>query len=194
MDEKIKVGFCLTGSFCTFDRVLEQMQVLCAKQYDILPVMSYHASSLDTRFGTAHHFKETIKAITGKAVIDTIQGAEPIGPKKMTDVLLIAPCTGNTLGKLAHGIFDTPVLMAAKSHLRNARPLVLAVSTNDALGLSSKSIGMLMNMKHVYFVPMKQDDPVKKPRSVVADFTKIPQAIELALKGEQMQPIYQINA
>lgn len=114
MDEKIKVGFCLTGSFCTFDRVLEQMQVLCAKQYDILPVMSYHASSLDTRFGTAHHFKEIIKAITGKAVIDTIQGAEPIGPKKMTDVLLIAPCTGNTLGKLAHGIFDTPVLMAGK--------------------------------------------------------------------------------
>ncbi len=188
MENKIKLGFAICGSFCTFSSVLKTMEEL-SKIYDITPIMSKGASTTDTRFGKAEDFIERITEICGKPPILSIKEAEPIGPKALLDVMLIAPCTGNTLGKLANGITDTSVTMAAKAHLRNERPLVIAVSTNDALGASAQNIGRLLNTKNIYFVPMKQDSPEKKPRSVVADFTKSSAAIEAALSGKQAQPI-----
>ncbi|MBP3648502.1 MAG: dipicolinate synthase subunit B [Clostridia bacterium] len=187
--KKTTVGFALTGSFCTFEAVLEQMEELVKRDYEILPILSNHASQLDTRFMTAKHLHEKLQAITGKTPIETLQDAEPIGPKKMTDVYMIAPATGNTLAKLANGIFDTPALLGAKSHLRNDRPLVLAVSTNDALATAAQNIGRLMMWRNIYFVPFRQDAVLKKPRSLVADFSLIPKTIASALCGVQLQPI-----
>lgn len=187
--KKTSIGFAMTGSFCTFERVLKQMEALVRRGYEVLPVLSFNAGALDTRFMTAEHLRARIVEITGNEPIDTLAGAEPIGPKKMTDVFLIAPATGNSLAKLASGIFDTPVLLGAKSHLRNDRPLVLAVSTNDGLGAAAQNIGRLLNVRNIYFVPFGQDDPVKKPRSLVADFSQIPRTIAAALSGVQMQPM-----
>lgn len=192
--KKTSIGFAMTGSFCTFERVLKQMEALVRRGYEVLPVLSFNAGTLDTRFMTAEHLRARIVEITGNEPIDTLAGAEPIGPKKMTDVFLIAPATGNSLAKLAAGIYDTPVLLGAKSHLRNDRPLVLAVSTNDGLGAAAQNIGRLLNVRNIYFVPFGQDDPVKKPRSLVADFSQIPRTIAAALSGVQMQPILSYGA
>ena len=192
--KKTSIGFAMTGSFCTFERVLRQMEALVRRGYEVLPVLSFNAGTLDTRFMTAEHLRARIVEITGNEPIDTLAGAEPIGPKKMTDVFLIAPATGNSLAKLAAGIYDTPVLLGAKSHLRNDRPLVLAVSTNDGLGAAAQNIGRLLNVRNIYFVPFGQDDPVKKPRSLVADFSQIPRTIAAALSGVQMQPMLSYGA
>ena len=186
----LSVGFALCGSFCTFNKALEQMRLLVQAGAAVTPIMSENAYSTDTRFGTAEYFKKEIEDICGKKTVHTINAAEPVGPKKMFDVLLVEPCTGNTLAKLANGITDTAVTMACKSHLRNGRPLVLAVSTNDALGNSARNIGALLNYKNIYFVPMRQDDCVNKPRSVVADFSQTQAAIICALDGKQVQPIF----
>lgn len=188
MAEKIRLGFAVCGSFCTFKRVLEELEKL-AKEYDITPIMSSGAAFTDTRFGKAEDLRRRITEICGKEPITTIAGAEPIGPQALLDVLVIEPCTGNTLGKLANGITDTAVTMAAKAHLRNGRPVVLAVSTNDAMGASARNIGTLMNAKNIYFVPMRQDAPQGKPASVVANFAKTGAAIKAALEGKQVQPV-----
>lgn len=185
---KLRVGFCICGSFCTHKFALEQMEIL-AKEYSILPIVSEITASQDTRFGKAKEFLQKIEEITQSKIITSVADAEPIGPKNMTDIMLIAPCTGNTMAKLALGIVDNTVTMAAKSHIRNARPILIAPATNDALGGAAKNIGTLMNYKNYYFVPFKEDEPVKKPKSMIADFSKIPEALEKALKGEQMQPI-----
>lgn len=187
--KKTTIGFAMTGSFCTFDAVLTQMEELVKRDYDILPILSNHAAQLDTRFMTAKHLHERLRAITGHEPIETLQDAEPIGPKKMTDLYIIAPATGNTLAKLANGIFDTPALLGAKSHLRNDRPLVLAVSTNDALSTAAQNIGRLMMWRNVYLVPFRQDHALKKPRSLVADFSLLPKTIASALCGVQLQPV-----
>ena len=192
--KKTSIGFAMTGSFCTFERVLKQMEALVRRGYEVVPVLSFNAGMLDTRFMTAEHLRARIGEITGNEPIDTLAGAEPIGPKKMTDVFLIAPATGNSLAKLAGGIYDTPALLGAKSHLRNDRPLVLAVSTNDGLGAAAQNIGRLLNVRNIYFVPFGQDDPVKKPRSLVADFSQIPRTIAAALSGVQMQPMLSYGA
>lgn len=186
---KIRLGFGLTGSFCTFSQVIKQMEIL-SEYYDIIPIMSYNAASLDTRFGKAKDHIDRIEKITGKKVIRTIEDAEPIGPKNMTDIMLIAPCTGNTLAKLNMAITDTPITMATKSHLRNNRPVIIAVSTNDALSGSAKNIGALQNTKNYYFVPYIQDNYEKKPTSIVADFNEIHNTIEYVLENnKQIQPI-----
>ncbi len=188
MENKKRLGFALCGSFCTFKKVLDEMEKL-AEIYDITPIMSEGAASIESRFGKPEDFIRRITQICGKPPITTIAGAEPIGPKALLDVLIIEPCTGNTLGKLANGITDTAVTMAAKAHLRNGRPLVIAVSTNDALGASAQNIGRLLNAKNVYFVPMGQDNPEGKPASMVAHFEKSAEAIEAALEGKQLQPV-----
>lgn len=188
--EKVRIGFAMTGSFCTFAAALEQLKQLAAdEKWDILPILSENAYSMDTRFGTAQQTIETMETLCGKEVVHTIPQAEPIGPKKMLDVLVVAPCTSNTLAKIANGINDTPVTMAVKSHIRNDKPVVLAVSTNDALAAAGRNIGQLMNQRNLFFVPMRQDDPVGKPRSVVADLTQLIPTVEAALKGQQYQPI-----
>ena len=186
--DKIRLGFAMCGSFCTFKLVLEELERL-AKDYDITPIMSQGAAFTDTRFGKAEDFRRRVAEICGREPITTIADAEPIGPRALLDVLVIEPCTGNTLGKLANGITDTPVTMATKAHLRNGRPLVLAVSTNDALGASARNIGTLMNAKNIFFVPMRQDSPRGKPASLVADFSETAAAIESALEGRQTQPL-----
>lgn len=184
----MKVGFAMCGSFCTFSNVFPVMELL-SRDYPVTPIFSEAAYSTDTRFGNAAEHIELAEEICGMPPIHTIVQAEPIGPKKLFDILVIAPCTGNTLAKLAHGIADGPVTMAAKSHLRNGRPVLIAVSTNDALGAAAENIGKLMARKHYYFVPFRQDDPQKKPRSMVAEFSAIPQALEAALEGRQFQPV-----
>lgn len=186
----LKVGWAVCGSFCTFAKAFEEIGELAALGCEITPIMSQNAYSTDTRFGTAQQHAARLFEITGKTVLHDIATTEPVGPKKMFDVLVVAPCTGNTLAKLAVGIIDTPVTMAVKSHLRNQRPVVMAVSTNDALSGSAKNIGMLRNYKNFYFVPMSQDDCIIKPFSMVADFKKIPQTILEALDGRQIQPVY----
>lgn len=186
---EIRLGFALCGSFCTFAPVLEVMEECRRLGYDILPIMTPAACSTDTRFGKAADFVARIEAICGRPIIRDLPGAEPIGPRKMTDILLVAPCTGNTIAKLANSITDNAVTLAVKSHLRNRNPVVVAVSTNDALSGSARNIGTLLNTRNYYFVPMRQDDPVKKPTSLVADFQKIPETLELALKGQQIQPM-----
>lgn len=188
--KKAAVGFALCGSFCTFKKAVPQIKKLIDLGYSVVPIMSETAYSTDTRFGDARDFIDEIEKICGREIIHTITAAEPIGPKKLLDVLVIAPCTGNTLGKMANGITDTSVTLAAKAHLRNRRPVIIAVSTNDALGASAKNIGLLMNCKNIYFVPMRQDDCEQKPNSVVADFTLIPETVKTVLEnGEQMQPV-----
>lgn len=182
------IGFAMSGSFCTFSKMFPVMEALREK-YDILPIFSEHVYTLDTRFGTAEEHIQRAEAICGVPVLHTIAQAEPIGPKKLLDALVIAPCTGNTLAKLSCGIADTAVTMAAKSHLRNGRPVILAVSTNDALAAAAENIGRLLARKHYYFVPFRQDDAEKKPTSMVADFSQIPRTLELALQGRQVQPV-----
>lgn len=187
---EIKVGFAMSGSFCTFSKVILQMKLLVDSGYEVLPIMSETAYSMDTRFGKAENFRKEIEDICGKKIIHTIEEAEPIGPKKMTDIMIIAPCTGNTLSKLASSTIDTTVTMAAKSHLRGQKPLLIALSTNDGLSGSAKNMGTMLNRKNVYFVPMSQDDPIKKPNSLVAHFDLIIPAIESAIMGYQIQPIF----
>lgn len=182
------IGFALCGSFCTYDRIFPVMERL-SKSCDILPIFSESAYSTDSRFGEAAAHISKAEALCGTPVLHTLAQVEPIGPKRLLDALIIAPCTGNTLAKLAHSIADGPVTMAAKSHLRNGRPVILAISTNDALAGAAENIGKLLARKHYYFVPFGQDDAFGKPTSVVADFSKIPQTLELALEGKQLQPI-----
>lgn len=183
------VGFALTGSFCTFSKVLKELEKVAETGANVVPIMSEMAYSTDTRFGTAESFISRIEEICHNPIIKTVKEAEPIGPKGYLDILVIAPCTGNTLAKLASGIADSSVTMAAKAHLRNQKPVVIAPSTNDGLGNAAKNIGVLLNNKNLYFVPFGQDDHVKKPNSLVADMTKILPSLERALDGEQLQPI-----
>ncbi len=185
----LRIGFVLTGSFCTFARVLPVIRLLTERGDAVTPILSDNAGTLDTRFGTAAHWREELTALTGAVPIDSIVSAEPIGPKAMFDVLVVAPCTGNTLAKLAHGITDTPAAMAVKSHLRGERPVVLAVSTNDGLSGSAANLGTLLNRRHYYFVPLRQDAPHSKPRSLVAEMTLIPHTIDMAMDGTQIQPV-----
>ncbi len=187
--KSIKIGFAMTGSFCTFSKAIDELKKLVDTGAKIIPIMSYNSYNFDTRFGKANDFIKQIEDITGEKIIHTIQDAEPIGPKKMTDVMVIIPATGNTIAKLANGITDTPVLMATKSHLRNNKPVVIAISTNDALSSSAENIGKLLNRKNYYFVPFKQDNPITKPRSIVCDFDYLIRTIESALDGEQIEPI-----
>lgn len=185
----LTVGFALTGSFCTFARVLPQVQRLAEVCKNVVPILSEMSYSTDTRFGTAEHFRTQIEFITGNSIIHTIREAEPIGPKNLLDALIIAPCTGNTLAKLANGVTDSCVTMAAKASLRNENPLLIAVSTNDGLGNSAKNIGTLLNAKGVYFVPFTQDDPENKHNSLVARMELILPAMEAAAEGIQLQPV-----
>lgn len=182
------IGFAMCGSYCTFAKVFPAMEAL-TKEHRVIPIFSDNVQRTDSRFGDAAEFYQKAFDLTGIEPICTIADAEPIGPKKLLDALVIAPCTGNTLAKLSHGIADTPVTMAAKSHLRNGRPVVVAVSTNDGLAAAAENIGRLLARKHYYFVPFGQDDPKNKPTSLVADFAKIPETVELAVRGAQIQPI-----
>ena len=183
------IGFALCGSFCTFEPVLAAMSRLSQSYARVQPILSDAASRIDSRFGAASDFRDRIEAICRRPVWDTLPQVAPIGPKKLLDLLVIAPCTGNTLAKLAAGIADTPVTLACKAHLRNARPVVLAVSTNDGLAANAKSIGQLLDRKHLYFVPFGQDDPERKPSSLVADMAQIPETVAEALAGRQIQPL-----
>lgn len=184
----MNIGFAMCGSLCTFQSVFPVIERL-AQMHTLIPILSNASAQTDSRFGAAAQHIETLTNICGRPPIFTIAEVEPIGPKKLLDALIIAPCTGNTLAKLAHSIADGPVTMAAKSHLRNGRPILLAVSTNDALAGAAENIGKLLARKHYYFVPFGQDDPIKKPTSMVADFSQIPQALDFALAGQQLQPI-----
>lgn len=181
----------MTGSFCTFSQVIPQVSKLIEAGAAVIPVLSETVSKTDTRFGTAEEWKDTLTDITGNTPLVGVRETEPFGPKALLDLLIVAPCTGNTLGKLANGITDTGVTMAVKAHLRNDRPVVIAVSTNDGLGGSAKNIGLLLNTKQFYFVPFGQDDPQKKPRSLVARMDLITKTAEAALNGQQLQPIFQ---
>ena len=185
------IGFGITGSFCTFAVIRKEIKRLVDLGAKVTPVFSYETQRLDTRFGSAKEFVEGICLMTESEGIRTIPEAEPIGPNPFLDVMVIAPCTGNTAGKLANGIVDTPVLMAAKAHLRNGRPLVIGISTNDALGMNFKNIGLLMNTKQIYFVPFGQDAPKNKPNSCVAKMHLLPETIQMALEGKQLQPVLQ---
>ncbi len=185
----INLGLCMCGSFCTFGEVMREVEKLSKRKIKIHPIFSYNADSINTRFGAVEDFREKLYDITGNEIISTIKEAEPIGPQKLLDIMLVAPCTGNTMAKLANGITDTPVTMACKAHLRNDRPLVLAPATNDALGVSLKNIGELMIRKNIYFVPFGQDNPEKKPLSMIADFSRIYDTLCLAMEGKQIQPI-----
>ncbi|NCB03998.1 MAG: dipicolinate synthase subunit B [Clostridia bacterium] len=183
-----RIGFCITGSFCTFSHILPVMEQLAA-QNEVTPILSPASLTMDTRFFAADAFRREVERICARPAMTTIVEAEQIGPRKLFDIMLIAPCTGNTLAKLNYGITDTAVVMAAKAHVRNDRPLVLAVSTNDALGTAAQNIGALLNRRLVYFVPFRQDDSVKKPRSMVARFELSEATLEAALRGEQLQPV-----
>ena len=187
--EQVKVGFAFCGSFCTFSMAMTALERVKARFGDVTAIVSEAAAANDTRFGPAHEFMREMERICDKRVIDSLVKAEPIGPQKLLDVLVICPCTGNTLAKLANGVTDSTVTMAAKAHLRNGRPLVICPATNDALAASAKNIGALLDKKHVYFVPFRQDDPQGKPTSVVADFSLVPDTIAAALEGRQLQPL-----
>ena len=187
--EQVRVGFAFCGSFCTYDQVMPALERAKARYGDVTPIVSEKSAGTDSRFGPAHEFIREMERICDKRVIDTIPKAEPIGPKKLLDVLVIAPCTGSTLSRLANGMSDTSVTMAAKAMWRNGRPVVVAVSTNDGLAGSAKNIAALLDKKHVFFVPYRQDDPVGKPTSLVADFTLINDTVDAALQGRQLQPL-----
>ena len=189
MTEPIRIGFALTGSFCTHARALTALQTLIDRGYVVTPILSEAAGAMDTRFGTAADLRRQLSERTGSPIIDSIFTAEPIGPKALFDVLVVAPCTANTMAKLAAGIADGTVPMAVKSHLRGGRPVVLAVSTNDGLAASAANFGTLLTRRHYFFVPLRQDAPHTKPRSLVADFDRLPDTIAAALRGEQIQPI-----
>ncbi len=186
----IKVGYAMCGSFCTIAKSITVMELLNEKGYDLLPIMSETAYSTDTRFGNCKDINQKIQNICKKDIIHSIKDSEPIGPKSMTDIMIVAPCTGNTLGKMSNAITDTSVTMAAKSHLRQKKPLLIALATNDALGASAKNFGRMLNVKNVFFVPMTQDDPVKKPNSLVARFDLIEESMKLALDGKQLEPLF----
>ena len=183
------IGYGITGSFCTFAKTRKEVVQLTEMGANVIPIFSYQAQSCDTRFGSAKEFVEGICEITGNEGIKTMQQAEPIGPNNFLDIMVIAPCTGNSAAKLCNGITDTPVLMASKAHMRNGKPLVIAISTNDALGVNFKTIGGLMNMKNIYFVPFGQDNYKSKPNSMIAKMELLPDTIELAMRGKQIQPI-----
>ena len=186
---KLNIGFAMCGSFCTFAKVIPEIEKRVHEGYNVTPIMSQSAYSTDTRFGKATDFVQKLESICETSVIKTIAEAEPIGPKRLLDALVIAPCTGNTTAKLACGITDTSVTMAAKAHMRNARPLIIAISTNDGLGINLKNIGTLSTVKNVFFVPYRQDDSIGKPNSLVADMTKISDTLKYALDGKQLQPV-----
>lgn len=188
-DKRLTVGLAITGSFCTFSKIKKVAKQLVEQNIRVIPIYSFRVQNTDTRFGTAEQFRKDIGEITGEKGIDTIPEAEPIGPSGYLDALIIAPCTGNTLAKLCAGITDSPVLMAAKAHLRNEKPLVISISTNDALGINFKNIGMLMNMKHIYFVPFGQDNYKKKTNSMIAHTELIVDTLNQALEGRQIQPV-----
>lgn len=183
------IGYAITGSFCTFAKTRREVMHLKEMGAKITPIFSYSTQNCDTRFGSATEFIKGICEITDSEGICTIQQAEPIGPNNFLDIMVIAPCTGNTAAKLCNGIIDTPVLMAAKAHMRNGKPLVIAISTNDALGMNFKNIGALMNMKNIYFVPFGQDNARGKPNSMIANLELLPETIEMAMKGKQIQPV-----
>ena len=186
----MNIGFAMCGSLCTFDAVFSAMQAV-AEKHTVIPIMSHPSSSIDSRFGAAEDHIRKVAEICGRQPLTAIEEVEPIGPKKLLDALIIAPCTGNTLAKLAYSIADGPVTMAAKSHLRNGRPILVAISTNDALAGAAENIGRLLGRKNYFFVPFGQDDPFKKPTSIVADFTKVLPALTLMLEGKQIQPMLQ---
>ena len=188
--EKTCIGYAMCGSFCTFSKAIFEMSKLVSMGYDVLPIMSDNAYNTNTRFGRAEDFVTEIENITKKSVIHTITTSEPIGPKELCDILVVAPCTGNTLSKISLGITDTSVTMAVKSQLRVGRPVLLALASNDALGASAQNIGRLLNTKNIYFVPLSQDDPIKKPNSLVSHFELISECVELGLKARQAQPVF----
>ena len=185
----MRVGCAMTGSFCTFKAVLAAWEMLAAAGAVLTPILSFNAATTDTRFALAEQTRERLREITGREPLYTLAQVEPIGPKKLLDALVVAPCTGNTLAKLATGIVDTPVTLAAKSHLRNGRPLVIAVSSNDALGQNAQNLGRLLAAKNMFFVPFQQDAPLEKPNSLVARFEKLPETLAMALEGRQIQPM-----
>lgn len=184
----MRAGVALCGSYCTFQKAVAAFERLCG-EYDVTPIMSEASAVTDTRFGMAEDFRARLEAASGKKIVDSVVKAEPIGPKKLLDVLIIVPCTGNTIAKMANGVTDSAVTMAAKAHLRNGRPVVIAVSTNDALGANAENIGKLLARKNIYFVPFYQDDPEGKPCSLAADLSKIEATVEAALEGRQLQPV-----
>ena len=188
MNDKIRIGIALTGSFCTYTKVLDEIEKI-SKKAELVPIFSENGANTDTRFGAAKEFLEKMRKITGKKPITTIAEAEPIGPKKLLDALVIAPCTGNTAAKLAGGIADTAVTLAAKSQLRNKRPVIIAISTNDGLGANAVNIGKLLARKNVFFVPFRQDDCIEKENSLVAEFSLIFPTVEAAILNRQIQPI-----
>lgn len=185
----IKVGFGMSGSFCTFQKAFGQAKRLTELGAELTPVMSFNAAGLDTRFGKAQDNVKRIEEICGRSAILTLEAAEPIGPKKLFDIFIVCPCTSTTMSKLANGIYDTPVTLGAKSHLRTGRPVLMCASTNDALAAGAKNIGALLNYRNYYFVPLAQDAPDEKPYSLSADFSKLPEAAQAALDGVQLQPI-----
>lgn len=185
----IRVGFALTGSHCTLDEVITQVKILVNEGASVIPIISSEVDKTDTRYGPASRWKEILTSVTGQEIINTMVGAEPVGPGKIIDVLVVAPCTGNTLAKLANAITDTPVLMATKAHLRNQRPVVLAVSTNDGLSMNAKNLGLLLNAKNVYMVPFGQDSPEGKPNSLKSKMDLILDTVVMALQGKQLQPV-----
>lgn len=186
--DKIRLGFAMCGSYCTYAEVFSELPALAA-EFDLVPILSNNAAVTDSRFGRAEDHRRRLEELSGRSVITSIQEAEPIGPRKLLDAMVIAPCTGNTLAKLANGIADTSVTMAAKSQLRNGRPLIIAVSTNDGLAAAAPNLGVLLGRKHIYFVPFRQDDWVRKPCSLVADFRRLGDTIHAALEGRQIQPL-----
>ena len=184
-----KIGFVITGSFCTFRKTIDELKKIVKLGAKVVPIMSENSYTLDTKFGKAQDFIDEIEEITGKKILHTIQEVEPIGPKDMLDIMVVAPATGNTMAKLANDIIDGPAVMAVKSHLRRERPVVIGISTNNGLSGAGENIGKLLNMKHYFFVPFRQDNPITKPRSLVFDHTYLIKTIEQALENEQIQPI-----
>ena len=187
--ERLRVGFAFCGSFCTMSQAMAALERMAESGAEVWPIASRAVAETDTRFGRAEDFLRRMEEVCGRPVISTVKDAEPIGPKGLLDVLVICPCTGNTMAKLAHGITDGPVTMAAKAHLRNGRPLVLAPATNDGLSAAAPNLGTLLGRKRVYFVPFGQDDPAGKPTSLIADFSRVPETVAAAVRGEQLQPL-----
>lgn len=188
--EGLNIGYALTGSFCTFEESIEQIKELVLLKANVFPVFSFNSQNINSRFGKAENFMKEVEEITGNKIIKTIEQAEPIGPKNNLNIFIVAPCTGNTLAKMNLGICDTPVLMAVKAHIRNNKPVVIAISTNDALGTNLENVAGIINKKNIYLVPFGQDDYIKKPKSMVAHFKDIKNTIIEALEGKQIQPIF----
>lgn len=187
--KQITLGYAFCGSFCTIKQSVAALKELVKQEYKIRPIMSQIVYTTDTRFGKARELIEEVEELCGEKVIHDIPSAEPIGPKNLLDLIVVSPCTGNTIAKTALGVTDTSVTMAVKAHLRNEKPVVLAIATNDALGATAKNIGLLHNTKNIFFVPYRQDDPYQKQKSLVCDFSLIPKTVEYALQGKQIQPV-----